>query len=124
MSDQQQSSSGVLAPMPLLDSHCLPSMADLLRRQGTTYLCSTSINLEVPNVVSIFSYILILSVGCAKLMESSNGNSVSEKASIFLDGSGKPMAVKQSSIAKALSILRDEEGATFCTDPESFCNLT
>nr|GLL25656.1 protein BREAST CANCER SUSCEPTIBILITY 2 homolog B-like [Ipomoea trifida] len=81
MSDQQPSSTGVLAPMPPLDSHCLPSMADLLRRQG-----------------------------CAKLMENSNGNSASEKVSVFLDGSENPMAVKQSSIAKALSILQDEEG--------------
>lgn len=57
-------------------------------------------------------------------MENSNGNSASEKVSVFLDGSEKPMAVKQSSIAKALSILQDEEGAIFVLIPNSFCNLT
>ncbi|KAH8489969.1 hypothetical protein H0E87_025256 [Populus deltoides] len=65
--------SGALIPPSSSKTH-LPSMADLLLQ------------------------------GCPKLLE--NGN-----APIFRTGSGKSVALKQSSIAKALSVLRDDDDA-------------
>ncbi|KAJ6680810.1 BREAST CANCER TYPE 2 SUSCEPTIBILITY PROTEIN BRCA2 [Salix purpurea] len=69
----QLKQSGVLIPPPISKTQ-LPSMGDLLLQ------------------------------GCPKLLE--NGN-----APIFRTGSGKSVALKQSSIAKALSVLRDDDDA-------------
>ncbi|KAJ6343075.1 hypothetical protein OIU76_004919 [Salix suchowensis] len=69
----QLKQSGVLIPPPSSKTQ-LPSMGDLLLQ------------------------------GCPKLLE--NGN-----APIFRTGSGKSVALKQSSIAKALSVLRDDDDA-------------
>lgn len=50
-------------------------------------------------------------VGCSKLLE--NGDAASQGLPMFRTGSGKSVALKQSSIAKALSVLGDEDGDDF-----------
>lgn len=96
--------SGALIPPSSSKTH-LPSMADLL-------LQGISIWLYIP--VSVILHVFMcgpcfcVCEGCPKLLE--NGN-----APIFRTGSGKSVALKQSSIAKALSVLRDDDdaGASF-----------
>ncbi|XP_030537321.1 protein BREAST CANCER SUSCEPTIBILITY 2 homolog B-like isoform X2 [Rhodamnia argentea] len=53
----------------------------------------------------------LLLQGCSKLLE--NGNAASQSLPMFRTGSGKSVALKQSSIAKALSVLGDEDGDDF-----------
>ncbi|XP_010037674.2 protein BREAST CANCER SUSCEPTIBILITY 2 homolog B isoform X2 [Eucalyptus grandis] len=49
--------------------------------------------------------------GCSKLLE--NGDAASRSLPMFRTGSGKSVALKKSSIAKALSVLGDEDGDDF-----------
>ncbi|KAF7849345.1 hypothetical protein BT93_L0963 [Corymbia citriodora subsp. variegata] len=53
----------------------------------------------------------LLLQGCSKLLE--NGGVASQSLPMFRTGSGKSVALKQSSIAKALSVLGDEDGDDF-----------
>ncbi|XP_056170255.1 protein BREAST CANCER SUSCEPTIBILITY 2 homolog B-like isoform X2 [Syzygium oleosum] len=53
----------------------------------------------------------LLLQGCSKLLE--NGDAASQGLPMFRTGSGKSVALKQSSIAKALSVLGDEDGDDF-----------
>lgn len=81
-------------------SNRLPSMADLLL-QGTANFSFLSLL-----SVALCSGVELLTTGSSRLMEDIEGNL--DITPIFRTGSGKSVAVKQSSISKALAIFGDE----------------
>ncbi|XP_031398637.1 protein BREAST CANCER SUSCEPTIBILITY 2 homolog B-like [Punica granatum] len=62
----------------------------------------------------------LLLQGCSKIVESNSGSSTSGSSPMFRTGLGKSVAVKQSSVAKALRVLADDDlPHTGQVDPES-----
>ncbi|PKI51435.1 hypothetical protein CRG98_028146 [Punica granatum] len=99
----------------------LPSMSDLLL-QGSTLiqLSGTTALFRVWMDSELRIGLAIDLIGCSKIVESNSGSSTSGSSPMFRTGLGKSVAVKQSSVAKALRVLADDDlPHTGQVDPES-----